>query len=106
VDNDEYSLLRKTNIEQAKKIEVLEQTIKKMAEPAGPRHVSSDDLSCGRERVSPEDIATGKVVIDFPDPNAGKEPRQLKANEVHKSDAKKIAENLSRIASGELVVVD
>jgi hypothetical protein len=100
MDADEWSLLRKTNIEQGRKIEVLEQTIKKLTEPAGPRHVSADDLATGRERIDPRDIATGKVIVDMKEP----EPVEVKAGEIHRNDPK-LAEHLEEIATGKLRVV-
>jgi hypothetical protein len=99
-ENDDLSLVRKDNIEVKKQNEALQAAIRKMSEPAGPRHIRADDLSSGRARVDPRDIATGAVVVDFPEA----EPVELKAGQISRSDPK-LGEHLTEIAQGKLEVV-
>lgn len=101
---EEEQVLLTQNAEMKKQLDSLTTAIKALTQPE-PQHVKADDLSAGRVMVNPLDVASGKVIVDFPEPEE-KEPRQLKANEILKSDTKRIAANLEKIASGELIVVD
>jgi hypothetical protein len=70
---------------------------------SGVKHLHVDAVSSAKERPALQDIADGKVVIDFPQP----EHRKLEANEVHLDDTKKLAEiDLADVASGKVRLVN
>jgi hypothetical protein len=64
-----------------------------------PRHVAQQDLIA--EGVSPEQIESGEVIVDMPQPTH----RELKENEISAHDQRQLSVNLEKIARGETRVV-
>lgn len=93
------------NAQLKEQVAKLADALKVMTTTAEPKHVSQADLESGRLRVRPEDIASGAIVIDMPE-GEPKEPRQLKDNEIRKSDLNRINAHLKEIADGSMTVVD
>ena len=78
---------------------VLKEALRKLTLEPDPIHVK-----VGNESVfeNPADIASGKIVLDFPEPE---EKPTLKDNQVSRTDRKAIGRNIQKIASGEIEVV-
>jgi hypothetical protein len=91
--------LKQRNFELAEQNRVLSETIKNLTTPKGPTHINMEGVNS--LVADPRDIASGKIVCDFPEPEAIK----VGENEIHRNDTAKIQANLDKIARGEIRVV-
>ena len=90
---------------QAEEIKRLTDTLKKVTEPPEIPTIEVD----GNNRnlvMDPTLIDSGKVRVTMKDPNAETRKKELAANEIRRSDYKRINANIEAISRGELIIVD
>jgi hypothetical protein len=92
--------LEEQNAELKKQVEALTAAVGKLTETPPPTRVAWDS---GKSlELDLQQVADGRIVLEQPEPGE----HELKANEIRRTDTKRIGANLAKIASGEMVLVD